>query len=330
MTGPVPVGGPIDNTSLYVLDPLCPETEPAPIGVAGELAIGGVGLARGYLARPAMTAERFRPDPFAGPHSSGGARMYRTGDLVRRRPDGTIHFLGRLDHQVKVRGYRIELGEIEAALRGHPAVAQAVAVVRDDRDDRDGGEGGPGGRRLVAYVVPETAAEAVVPELRAVLEQSLPGYMVPSAFVLLDALPLTPNGKVDRRALPAPDGDRAGLADGFVAPRTAVEEDLVAVWREVLGLERVGIKDNFFALGGHSLLATQVMTRVEEAFGKEAPVRLLFEAPTIEALAERLVDSGLGDMDQEALARALDEIESLTEDELEALLASGRPADRAG
>jgi len=322
--GPVPVGGPIDNTSLHVLDPLCPEAEPAPIGVAGELAIGGAGLARGYLGRPAMTAERFRPDPFAGLHSSGGARMYRTGDLVRRRPDGTIHFLGRLDHQVKVRGYRIELGEIEAALRRHPAVLQAVAEVRDD------GDGGPGGRRLVAYVVPESTVETTVPELRAVLEQSLPGYMVPSAFVLLDALPLTPNGKVDRRALPAPDGDRAGLADGFVAPRTAVEEDLVAIWRQVLGLERVGIRDNFFTLGGHSLLATQVMTRVEEAFGREAPVRLLFEAPTIEALAERLVDSGLGDMDQEALARALDEIESLTEDELEALLASGRPADRAG
>ena len=202
--------------------------EPAPIGVAGELAIGGAGLARGYLGRPAMTAERFRPDPFAGLHSSGGARMYRTGDLVRRRPDGTIHFLGRLDHQVKVRGYRIELGEIEAALRRHPAVRQAVAVVRDDRTTA---RRRPGGRRLVAYVVPEPTAETTVPELRAVLEQSLPGYMVPSAFVLLDALPLTPNGKVDRRALPAPDGDRAGLADGFVAPRTAVEEDLVAVWR---------------------------------------------------------------------------------------------------
>jgi acyl carrier protein len=222
---------------------------------------------------------------------------------------------------VKIRGYRIELGEIESALVDHPAVLQAAVVVRDE---------GPGGPRLGAYAVVEEDRGPTVSDLRAALERTLPGYMVPSAFVFLDAFPLTPNGKVDRRALPAPGDDRPELAGGFVAPRTAVEEELAAVWRDVLDVERVGVTDNFFALGGHSLLATQVMTRVEEAFGQEAPVRLLFEAPTIEALAERLVESGLGDMDQDALARALDDIENLTEDELEALLAPGEPADRTG
>jgi acyl carrier protein len=249
--------------------------------------------------------------------------MYRTGDLVRRRADGRIEFLGRLDHQVKIRGYRIEPGEIETVLLRHPAVLRAAVVARED---------GPGGRRLVAYAVLDGGPERApaVSELRAALEASLPGYMVPSAFVVLDALPLTPNGKVDRRALPAPGDDRPELAGAFVAPRTAVEEELAGIWREVLGVERIGIGDDFFALGGHSLLATQVMTRVEETFGQEAPVRLLFEAPTIEGLAGRLVDSGLDGMDQEALARALDDIENLTEDELEALLAPGGPVDGTG
>nr|WP_275902267.1 non-ribosomal peptide synthetase [Myxococcus vastator] len=264
----VPIGRPIDNTEVYVLDPAL---RPVPVGVPGELCLGGPGLARGYLNRPDLTAERFVPHPFS---AAPGARLYRTGDRVRWRSDGVLEFLGRLDHQVKVRGFRIELGEIEAVLRGHPSVSEATAVVREDAS---------GSSRLVAYVVPSLLEVA---SLREYLHQHLPDYMVPSAFVGLDAFPLTPTGKVDRQALPAPDLS-LGAAD-FVEPRTELEQQLAALFREALGLERVGLNDDFFLLGGHSLLATQVVTRLRAQLGVELPLRTFFEAPTVARLAARL------------------------------------------
>ena len=226
-------------------------------------------MARGYLGRPELTAERFIPDPRS---AIAGGRLYRTGDRARYRPEGELDFLGRLDHQVKVRGFRIELGEIETALLGRPGVRDAVVVAREDV---------PGDRRLVAYVV----GEVPVPELRRALGERLPEYMVPSTFVFLEALPQTPNGKVDRKALPKPEG---AAGEGYAAPRTPVEELLAGIWSSVLGVERVGREDHFFERGGHSLLAMQVVSRVREVFGVELPVRRLFEAPTLGALAERI------------------------------------------
>ncbi|HWM91847.1 MAG TPA: amino acid adenylation domain-containing protein [Thermoanaerobaculia bacterium] len=260
--GAPPIGWPMDGTLVYILDR---GGRPLPAGVAGELCLGGEGLARGYLGRPDLTADSFVPDPF-----STGGRLYRTGDLARHQSDGEIEFLGRIDHQVKIRGVRIELGEIEAVLSGHPEVREAVVTVRER-----GGE-----RVLVAYVVGEGA-------FRSYLAARLPPAMIPSAFVVLDALPLTQNGKVDLRALPDPDWDEAA-SQGFAAPRTPTEELLAAVWSEVLGRSQVGIHDGFFELGGHSLLATQVVSRVRKTLGVEIPLRALFEAPTIAGLAERV------------------------------------------
>jgi acyl carrier protein len=248
-----------------------------PVGVRGELCIGGLGVSRGYLRRPSLTAERFIPDPFS---DQPGARLYRTGDLARYLPDGQIEFLGRLDHQVKIRGYRVELGEIETTLSQHPEVRDAVAMVREDT---------PTGRRLVAYVVPVQAESGpTTSELRRYLKQKLPDHMVPSAFVSLEALPLMPNGKVDRRALPVPDTLRPDLGEASVAPRTPVEKVLAGIWAEVLALEQIGIHDDFFDLGGHSLLATQVVSRVRQSFQVELPLRRLFETPTVADLATRV------------------------------------------
>ena len=265
----VPIGRPIANTRLYVLDRLL---VPRPPGAPGELYIGGGGVTRGYHGRPDLTAERFLPDPWS---AAGGERLYRTGDLVRARPDGAFEFLGRVDHQVKVRGFRIETGEIEVALAAHPAIREAAVVVRADGGDS----------RLVAYVVRHPGAAASDAELREFLGRSLPDYMVPGVFMALDALPLTPNRKVDRKALPAPERAAAGT---FVAPRNPGEEILAGIWADVLRLPRVGIEDDFFSLGGHSLLATQMISRVREAFGVELPFRELFEAPTVAGLAERI------------------------------------------
>ncbi|HEV3052756.1 MAG TPA: amino acid adenylation domain-containing protein, partial [Longimicrobium sp.] len=261
------IGGPLPNVATYVLDP---RLLPVPVGVPGELYVGGAGLARGYLDRPGSTAERFVPDPFGG---EPGARLYRTGDRVRWMADGTLEYLGRLDVQVKVRGYRIELGEIEVRLAEHPDVRESVVVAREDQ---------PGDRRLVAYVVGAADTDA----LRAYLRHSLPDYMVPSAFVVLDRLPLTPNGKLDRKALPAP--EYAADADRYVAPRTPTEEVLAGIWAETLRLERVGVEESFFDLGGHSLLATRVISRVREVLGVEVPLRALFEGPTVAELAGRV------------------------------------------
>ncbi|HEX2095690.1 MAG TPA: amino acid adenylation domain-containing protein, partial [Longimicrobiaceae bacterium] len=265
-----PLGCPLPNVQAYVLDGA---GEPVPAGVPGELHIGGAGVARGYLGRPELTAERFVPDPFSGEQ---GARLYRTGDRARWRADGTLEFLGRTDEQVKIRGFRIEPGEVEAVLRDHPAVRDAVVVAREDA---------PGDRRLVGYVIPAGEVPPVA-ELRALLRERLPEHMVPAALSVLDAFPLTPAGKIDRRALPAPDGARSGAE--YVAPRTPVEEILAGIWAEVLGAERVGVHDNFFELGGHSLLATRVQSRVRTALGVEMPLRALFEAPTVAGLAALL------------------------------------------
>jgi hypothetical protein len=268
--GSVPLGRPISNTKIYILDA---HGEPAPIGVAGELYIGGVGVARGYLNRPELTAARFVADPFAG---EAGARMYRTGDLGRWLCNGTIEFLGRNDFQVKLRGFRIELGEIEARLLEHSGVREAVVLAREDS---------PGDKRLVAYYVGNTSLSAE--GLRAHLATLLPDYMLPSAYMRLDALPLTPNGKLDRGALAAPEGD-AYVRAGYEVPVGATEEVLAQIWAELLGMERVGRHDNFFELGGHSLIAARAIARVREVLAVELALRALFEAPTIHALAERI------------------------------------------
>jgi acyl carrier protein len=246
-----------------------------PTGVAGELYLAGDGVSRGYASRPGMTAERFVPCPFGAP----GGRMYRVMDRVRRRTDGALEYLGRTDFQVKVRGFRIEPGEIEAVLRQAPGVGECAVVAREDV---------PGDRRLVAYVVGEAEAEA----LRAHLQRSLPKYMVPSAFVALEALPLTPNGKLDRRALPAP--ERVLDEASYVAPRRPLEAVLAEIWAEVLGCARVGVKENFFDLGGHSLLLVKVQARLREALDRKIPIVELFRFPTVAALAEHLGGEGEG------------------------------------
>ena len=268
---PVAIGRPIANTRMYVLDA---HLEPVPVGVPGELYIGGVQLARGYLNRPELTAERFVPDPFGAP----GDRLYRTGDGARFRPDGTIEFLGRLDTQVKVRGFRIELGEIEYNLAELPPVAEAVVTVREDV---------PGDQRLVAYVVPAEGAEIAPEALQGELRKHLPAYMVPTTFVPLSSLPLTPNGKVDRKALPAPEGG-AGPRTAYVAPRTDTERTIGEVWQEVLRVERVGLNENFFDLGGHSLLAVQVHARLARRLDPAPSLLDLFQYPTVAALADHV------------------------------------------
>jgi amino acid adenylation domain-containing protein len=297
--GNPPIGKPIARTQLYVLDE---HAHLVPEGVAGELYIGGLGLARGYAGRADLTAERFVPNPY---NALASARMYRTGDLVRRLPDGEIEYIARVDNQVKVRGFRIELGEIEAALEAHSSVGEAVVTVREDLR---------GDRRLVAYVVPRQgsveAGSGIVPQLRAHLGELLPDHMLPSAYMMMERLPLTSNGKVDRKALPAPDDARPELAQTYVPARTATEELIIGVWEEVLGIERIGIDDDFFDLGGHSLLAMQVISRLRDAFKVELPLRLLFSKPTIRALAK-----GVEEESQTGRALATPPIEILSREE---------------
>src|SRR6185437_1184436 len=274
--GPATIGRPIANTQVYILDD---HLQPAPVGVPRELCLGGDGLARCYLNRPALTAEKFIPHPFAG---QPGARLYKTGDRARYLADGNIEFLGRLDHQVKVRGFRIEPGEIQSSLGLHSAVADCLVIAREDT---------PGDKRLVAYVILKPHSQINLSELRDFLKKKLPDYMVPSSFVPLDKMPLTPNGKVDRAALPLPNLTRQDSGKNYTAPRTTTEETLVAIWKSVLGLDKVGVDDSFFDLGGHSLLVTQVLTRVREAFQVELPMRRFFETPTIAELADAVEDA---------------------------------------
>jgi amino acid adenylation domain-containing protein len=275
--GPVPIGRPIANTELHVLDE---HMTPVPEGAPGELYIGGMGLARGYHLRPALTAESFVPNPFS---KTPGARLYRTGDLVQMLPDGNLVYLGRLDSQVKIRGYRIELEEIERVLGGHGGVRTAVVLAREDV---------PGDRRLVAYVVPEPRSNLVVSSLRGYLQERLPHYMVPALFIQLPELPLTTHGKVDRQALPRPSRADLGLEYEFVSPRTGVEAQLGKIWERVLEMSPVGVRDDFFEIGGDSLLAIRLIGEIQKAFGEILNPSSLLEERTIEGLAKRIARSG--------------------------------------
>ncbi len=269
----VPIGRPIANTEIYILDA---SLNPVPIGVSGELYIGGAGVARGYLNRPELTAAKFVVDPFS---NESQARLYRTGDLARYLPDGNIEFVGRIDNQVKIRGFRIELGEIEAVLNQQPMVRECAVSAREDT---------LGEKRLVAYVVAAPGVTAVAEPLRLSLQERLPEFMVPASFVFIEALPLTPNGKVDRKALPNPESIRRNDDDGYVAPRTAAEKLVAELWAEIVKVDRVGVNDNFFELGGHSLIAVRLAAEMEKRLGCNVPVSLLFKLPTIAQLASEL------------------------------------------
>jgi amino acid adenylation domain-containing protein len=335
---PIPIGRPVFNTALFVVDA---GLRPLPIGVAGELCVAGAGVGLGYLGRPERTAERFVPNPFAATNDerrttndedsdrafvlrpSSCVRLYKTGDLARYRADGAIEYLGRIDQQVKVRGFRIELGEIEVTLLRHPAVREAIAVVSEDV---------AGDQRLLAYVVltaderrttnDEEPDPSFVPELRDFLKHKLPDYMVPAVIVVLGALPLTPSGKIDRQALPPPDQQAlAGVQHGYVAPQTPIEEQLAAIWGELLGLQRVGVNDNFFELGGHSLLATRVLSRINEAFDVELPLEVLFTNFTVAELARKIAQFQVTSVDTTELAAMLQQLDSLSDDEVKQLLA---------
>jgi acyl-coenzyme A synthetase/AMP-(fatty) acid ligase/acyl carrier protein len=308
LTTTVPIGRPIANTRIYLLDS---RQAPVPVGVPGELYIGGDGLARGYIGQQDLTESRFVPNPFTG----DGSRLYRTGDQARYLADGNVEFLGRFDDQVKIRGFRVEPGEIEAVLRTHPGVHQAVVVCRED---------GSGEKRLVGYYVGSTHDTPSGEALKAFLQESLPEYMIPWSLVRLTSLPLTPNGKVDRAALPAPETVAPDVSRERTLPRTPVEQQLASIWEEVLGGEAIGVDDDFFELGGHSLMAIQVMSRVRETFQVEIPMNALFECPTIASLAEIVAaeQEALGvpsDLDQ-----LLVDLENLSDEEAEALLSLER------
>ncbi|WP_439566354.1 non-ribosomal peptide synthetase, partial [Gloeocapsopsis crepidinum] len=263
----VPIGSPIANTQIYIVDRYL---QPVPIGVPGELHIGGVGLARGYWQRPDLTAEKFIPNPFS---TEPGDYLYKTGDLARYLPDGNIEYLGRIDDQVKIRGFRIELGEIAAQLNQHPPVQQAIAIARQGD--------------IVAYVASQTHETLTSKELRHFLQEKLPQYMLPSAFVILPEFPLTPNGKLDRKVLPAPEVRRSDL-ETYVVPQTDWEKAIAQVWRKVLNLEQISIDDNFFELGGHSLLLAQVHSQLREMITVDFSILDMFRYPTIRLLAEYL------------------------------------------
>ena len=271
--GTCPIGRPLANTQIYILDS---NLHPVPIGVSGEVYIGGNGVGRGYLNRPDATAEKFMPHPFS---LQPGARLYKTGDLARYLPDGNIEFLGRSDNQVKIRGFRIEPGEIETLLAENPAVQDAVVVVREDV---------PGDKRLVAYVIPAQEQPPGARELRDALKGKLPEYMIPAAFVPVECFPLTPNGKIDRRAFPHPDWSQSQRTHDILAPRTSIERTLTEVWSEVLEIEHVSIDDNFFEIGGHSLSGMRIISRLQDILNISLPLHTLFESPTVEKLARAI------------------------------------------
>jgi aryl carrier-like protein len=304
----VPIGRPIANARLHLLDG---RGRPVPEGVPGEIHIGGEGVARGYLGRPDLTAERFVPDPFSSESGTPGARLYRSGDLARLLPSGDLEFLGRNDHQVKVRGVRLEPGEVEAALASFPGVREAVVMAREDR---------PGERRLVAWYTTDRDPAPNVDELRRHLSASLPEAMVPSAFLRLPALPLTANGKLDRAALPAPGNARPDLEREFVAPRNSVESALAEIWAEVLGLDRIGVEDSFFALGGDSIRSVRVIALARER-GLDLTVEQLFQRPTIATLAADLPAAGAAPVaagdDEAGLAALLAELDGLSDEEVQ-------------
>jgi amino acid adenylation domain-containing protein len=301
----IPIGQPLSNTEVWVLDQ---QSRMVPVGVPGELCIGGDGLARGYIRRPELTAEKFVPHPYS---RNAGARLYRTGDLVRYREDGNIEFLKRMDQQVKVRGFRVELGEIESTLNQYRAVMESIVVDRKDSS---------GDIRLIAYFVPEVGVEPTSLELLTFLQEKLPSYMLPSAFMAIKEIPLTPNGKVDRRALPAPEQIEVSTA-GFIAPRTEMEQLVAEIWCEILGITQVGADSNFFDLGGHSLLATRVMNRIRERCGVELPLRVLFEFPTVVSLAAKLDDARPKETELSRILDILVNMENISEEEVTTLLA---------
>jgi acyl carrier protein len=304
-----PIGTPIDNTQMYVLDK---NLNPVPVGVYGELMIGGKMLARGYVNRADLTAEKFIPDPFS---REAGSRLYRTGDLARYLRDGNIEFFGRIDHQVKIRGFRVELGEIEVLLEQHPEVRATVVVAQQYPN---------GEKRLVAYLVPHDKEKLTTSELRKYLAEKLPDYMVPSAFVLLDSLPLSHNAKVDRRALPLPDAARPNLETSYVAPSTPAEQVVAGIWSNLLGVERVGVHDNFFELGGHSLLATRLAYKIEEEFRVQIGLRALFQAPTVSGVVNSIVES-FGDREiVDEIARTITEVDQLDADQMSMALGAAR------
>lgn len=274
----VPIGRPIPNAQVYILEQ---HSNVVPIGVPGELLIGGAGLARGYLNRPELTAEKFIPNPFC---TEPGARLYRTGDLARYLPTGEIEFLGRIDQQVKIRGFRIELGEVETALGRHPQVREALVLARENAS---------GTNSLVAYVVPVGDFSLTSSNLRRFMLEQLPDYMVPTAFVVLEAFPLTPSGKIDRLALPAPEHSRPELSESYAAPTTPDQQQLVEIWEELLEVRPIGIRDNFFELGGHSLLAVRLIDRIEQVWGKRIAASTLLAGATIERLADALTQPEL-------------------------------------
>jgi acyl carrier protein len=301
----------MDNHQSYLVDRW---GNAVPVGVPGEICIGGVGLARGYLGQPGLTADRFVPDRFGAP----GARLYRSGDLGVYRADGEIVFLGRIDDQVKIRGLRVELEEIEAVLASHPRIRQAAVAVYEPQ---------AGDKRLVAYVVSEPGAPVPTAELREHLGGELPDYMVPATFMALDALPLTPSGKVNRRALPEPEAGR-GLDSEYIAPRTETEELLASkIFGSVLGVDQVGVQDSFFDLGGNSLQATQVVSRIRETFNADINLRTLYAASSVESLARLIQEVQEGGEDDPLRQQLEDEIAGLSEEEAIRLLESSRQGD---
>jgi amino acid adenylation domain-containing protein len=304
-SGSIPIGHPIANTQLYVLDQYL---QPVPKGVIGELYIGGAGLARGYLNQPELTAQKFIPHPFS---DEPEARLYKTGDQVRFRGDGSLEFLGRLDDQIKLRGFRIELGEIETLLNLHPTVKDAVVTVREDV---------AGDQRLIAYLVIQPESSLSVEDLRRFLQQKLPDYMIPSAFIPLQTFPLTANGKVDRRALPAPDKINADIEQFFVAPRNSLEAQMADIWSQVLRLEKVGIHHNFFTLGGHSLLVTQLISRMRDTLGVELLIQDVFANPTVAELCVIVTQKLAEQVDDESLARSLAELADLSDEDIQLIL----------
>jgi amino acid adenylation domain-containing protein len=323
--GTVPLGKPLANIQVYVLDK---HLHPTPVGIPGQVYVSGESVTRGYLNHPDLTAERFLPNPFAlppigelpdgGGWGKVGQRMYATGDLARYLPDGSLEFLGRADFQVKIRGYRVELGEVESVLAQHPAVRQAVVVAHKEPASQ------PGqliGIRLAAYVVVDPLAAPSLGDLRAFVKERLPEYMLPSAIAFLEKLPLTPNGKVDRSALPELDVARADLDGTYEAPRTPVEEVLVGMWAKLLGVDRVGIHDNFFELGGHSLMAVQAMAQLQDLFAMEVPlIALFFEDPTVAGLAEALTQAQARDGNVEAIVETLNLVANLSDEDVDAML----------
>jgi acyl carrier protein len=294
----IPIGKPIGDRKVYLLDK---DLHRVPIGVPGELYVGGASVARGYLNQPTLTSEKFIPNPFCQ-----GDTLYKTGDLICRLHDRNLEFLGRIDTQVKIRGFRIELGEIEAVFIQHPEIKQVVVIARENQ---------PGNKYLVAYLVAKD--HPLNPStLRNFLKKSLPDYMIPAAFVFMEALPLTPNGKINRRALPAPDVDQRNLEVDFVAPSTPTEQELAMIWVEVLKVKQVGIHDNFFELGGHSLLATQFISRLKEAFSLDFSLRYLFENPTIAELTQKVITQQIEQAENDALIQILGEVDQLSEEEV--------------